>query len=341
MKKKVFLNNENGAALIVCLLTLAVISALGAAALVVSATNQRIAGNYRRQAQAFYAAEAGLQRGLAAMRADITWRGNITRTVSEESMETGGTAARFSVTTHDARDDGRGVYDPVIQGGLIRLVSEGFFLDSSQVVAVLVQMSPDENSRAGSPFKAVVTAGGNSGAGFDTVNGFDEHGNPDTGMVLDHHALPAVNQEALKMFADVLVQGDLVDDTPGLTGFWKDPPDNTRPHIVHVSGNLRMSGDRQLYGIIFVEGTSVFLDGAVRVHGVIYAPNATAATVINTAGSPNEMSVMGQVFSGEGGVAAAGSHANVQLVKEYVDAFNNFGGARVRVSEVPGSWRQY
>ena len=341
MKKRMFSNNENGAALIVCLLTLAVISALGAAALVVSATNQRIAGNYRRQAQAFYAAEAGLQKGLASIKADITWRGNIVSTVSGESMETGSTLARFSVTTHDARDDGKGVYDPVISGGLVRLVSEGFFLDSTQMVSVFVRLSPDENSRADSPFKAVVTAGSNVGNAFDRVNGFDENGNSDTNMVLDHHALPAVNQEALKMFADVMVQGDLVDDTLGLTGFWENPPYNTRPHIVHVSGNLSVSGSRQLYGIIFVEGASVVLDGSVRVHGVIYAPNATVATIINTAGSPREMSVMGQVISGEGGVAAAGSHANVQLVKEYVDVFNNFGGAHVRASEVPGSWRQY
>ncbi|MCF8076466.1 MAG: hypothetical protein K9K87_09915, partial [Desulfotignum sp.] len=73
--KAMMLKNQNGSALIICLLSLAVLSALGTAALMVPTTNQTIADNYRKQSQAFYVAEAGPQYALASIKYDMTWRG--------------------------------------------------------------------------------------------------------------------------------------------------------------------------------------------------------------------------------------------------------------------------
>ncbi|MDZ7664988.1 MAG: PilX N-terminal domain-containing pilus assembly protein [Desulfotignum sp.] len=343
LKNRCLLSSQNGSALIICLLSLAVLSALGTAALLVSVTNQTIAGNFRRQSQAFFAAEAGLHRAIAEIRNDITWRGETTGSTSEGNMEIGDVSSGYTVTTHDARDDGKGLYDPLIPGGYVKLTSEGVFLDTVQTVEIFVRFSPVDASRADSPQKAVVTSGENTGSGGHVVDGYDQDGNEDTGsMVKTLTALPVVNQNALKIFADVsftTLENDRVDaDLSGQNSFWRNPPQNTRPYIIHVSGDMNISGNRHVYGIFFVEG-DVTLGDSARIHGVIYAPNALSATVIN--GITGYRSVMGQVLAGPGGVHASGDHADVQYVKEYVDAFNNFGGDMVNVKPVPGTWRQY
>lgn len=338
--------NQNGSALIICLLSLAVLSVLGTAALMVSTTNQTIAGNYRKQSQAFFVAEAGLQFALASIKDDITWRGDTTYSTTRDNMVIGNITANYTVTTHDASNDSYGVYDPLIPGGYIKIVSEGVFQDSTQTVETMVRLSPNDGFNANSPDKAVITSGGNTGSGIHVVNGYDDDGNLSSDMVLTNYIpLPTVNQDALRTFADYsfsfLDNTEVDTGLSGQTDFFKDPPHNTQPYIIHVSGNVSIGGNRDVYGIIFVEGTSVVLSGSVRIHGVIYAPNATVTTTINGGGSPGDQPVMGQVISGTGGVHAAGNHADVQLVQDYVDAFNNYGGSIVDVDPVPGSWRQY
>jgi hypothetical protein len=334
MTKKMLLSSRNGSAMIVCLLSLAVLSALGTAALLVSVTNQTIAGNYRRQTQAFFAAEAGLQRVLAEIRNDITWRGDTTGFTCEGNLVIKDVFSGYTVAIHDA---------DLIPRGHLKLISEGVFLDTAQTVEMLVRFSPVNGSKANSPEKAVVTSGGNAGDDSFVVNGYDGDGNQDTGnMVQTGTALPWVNQDALKIFADVsfpALGNDQVDaELSGHNSFWNNPPQNTRPYIIHVSGDMNISGSRQVFGIVFVEG-NVTLGDSVRIQGVIYAPNALSAMIISSV--TGYRTVMGQVLAGSGGVHASGDHADVQYVKEYVDTFNNYGGAMVNVHQVPGTWRQY
>ena len=54
-------NNENGAALIIGLVFLAILAMLGTTAVVMTSTDLQIGGNYRSNTQSYYAAEAGLQ----------------------------------------------------------------------------------------------------------------------------------------------------------------------------------------------------------------------------------------------------------------------------------------
>jgi Tfp pilus assembly protein PilX len=338
--------NQNGSALIICLLSLAVLSALGTAALMVSTTNQTIAGNYRKQSQAFFMAEAGLQYALASIKDDMTWRGDTSYSTTREDMMIGNITASYEVTTYDASNDSFGVYDPVIPNSYVKVVSVGVFQDSTQTVETMVSISPDDTSViADSKDKAVITSGGNTGSGIHVVNGYDDDGNLASDMVETYATLPTVNQDALRTFADYsfssLTNTEVSNSLSGQTDFFKDAPQNDQPYIIHVSGDMTIGGSSDVYGIIFVEGTSVVLSGSVRIHGVIYAPNASITTTINGGGSPGDQPVMGQVISGSGGVHASGNHADVQLVQDYVDAFNNFGGAVVNVDPAPGSWRQY
>jgi len=332
------LRTERGAALIISILVMAVLSVIGAGAMLVSNTNQKIAGNYRGTAQTFNVAEAGIHKAIAEIKNDVIWRGDGTTYTHTGTLTLLNQTATYTVTTSDATTDS------TIPGGYIKISSTGTFGDSTQSVECFVTLSPDSLSNADSPDKAVITSGDNTGSGSHVVNGYDDDGNLDPSMVDTYVTLPTVNQDALKAFADYsfasLENGEVDSDLAGQTNFFKDHPTDNQPYIIHVSGNLSISGNRHVYGIIFVEGTTVTLSGSVRIHGVIYAPNATVSTTINGGGSPGDQPVMGQVIAGTGGVDASGNHADVQLVTEYVDAFNNYGGANVNVDIAPGSWRQ-
>lgn len=342
VKSQSLIKDQNGSALIICLLSLAVLSALGTAALMVSTTNQSIAGNYRKQSQAFFVAESGLQKAIAELRKDMAWRGETTvgsvpATVGD--MVIGNITADYTVKILDNTDD------TTLPGGHVKLISEGVFQDSTQTVETIVSFSPDDSSKANSPSAVIVTEGKNYQSGNHVINGYDDDGIENTDeMVLTEDStppatLPTVNQEALKAFADFIVEGDMTDGL-GLNSFWKDPDTKKHPYIIYVKGDLNFKDNVHVYGIIFVEGEAV-LEGAARVHGVIYAPNSEDTTEIKGGGNPNDQPIMGQLLCGKGGVEPADNHADVQLVKEYVDAFNNFGGAVVNVKPAPGSWRQY
>ncbi len=341
MKIKPVLADKKGSALILCLLVMSVLTTIGITALNVSSTNQKISGNYRKQAQAFYIAEAGLQRGIAEIKNDITYRSDTTGNII-----IGATTADYAVKICDATNNGEAECAPLIPpGGYIKLISQGNFNDSTQSIETFVTLTPNDGSTADSPYKAVITSGDNTGAGSHVVNGYDDDGNLDTANMVDTHTtLPTVNQEALKTFADfsfsALENSEVDTDLSIQTDFWKDPPTNKKPYIIHVTGNMSVSGNRHIYGIIFVEG-NVTMSGAVRVHGVIYAPNASVKTTINGGGNPGDQPVMGQVISGDGGVHASGNHGDVQLVKDYVDAFNNYGGDNVDVNIMAGTWKHY
>jgi Tfp pilus assembly protein PilX len=337
---------NEGSATIICLMVLSLLTALGFSAQIASTTNQNIAANLRKQTQAFFVAEAGLQLAVARLKQNPLWRGDESTNPhsTQGTLAISGMSGVYSVALSDSTNDGQGIYEPHIPGGAVRLESSGTYSDSSQKIEILVRMAPNPGSNADSPKKAVITSGGNTGSGPHIVNGYDNNGSYDPNMVETFTTLPTVNQNALKTFADfsfASLTNSVVDAyLSGQTGFFKDAPANTRPWIIHVQGNLTISGNRTVHGIIFVEGTTVTLSGSVRIDGVIYAPNATVKTTINGGGSPWDQPVMGQVICGSGGVHASGNHSDVQLVDDYVDAFNNFGGEIVDVNILAGTWKQ-
>jgi len=333
--------NKDGMALVLCLLVISVLSLLGGSALLVSSTNQKISANYSKQAQAFNVAEAGVEKAIATIKNSVLWRGDD----SPPQTFTGSLGSgSYTVTISDSTDDNNGVYNGLIPAGYVKFESAATYSDSAQTVECFVSLAPDDASTANSPDAAAITTGPNTGSGPHVVNGYDNDGVLNAGFILSNQpALPDVNEDALKAFADYSFSSLGNGETDGLTAdgvtdFFKDSPTDTQPHIIHVTGNMDISGDRNLYGIIFVEGDTVTLSGAVRVHGIIYAPYATIRTTINGGGDPGDQPVMGQVICGSGGIYARGNHADVQHVRDYVDAFNNWGGDTVNVTVE--SWKQ-
>ena len=230
--------------------------------------------------------------------------------------------------------------------------------DAYQRIQIFARLIPDPTVHVDLDDKAIITSGPNN-AGPQLVTGYDSFGYTDPDdpnyMVDTFTTLPTVDQDGVRGLADFsfaqLTDTELNDvlqeDPPSTkaptpqTDFWKDPPANTQPWIIHVRGNLDISGNVTLYGIIFVEGDTAAVRGQSRVHGILYAPNATVYTEIHGGGTPWAQPVMGQVICGSGGVVADGNHADVQLVPEYVEAFRNLGGDVNTAELVAGSWKQF
>jgi len=331
------LSQQHGMALVLCLLIMTVLSAVGTSALMVASTNQKIASNYKMQTQAFNVSEAGTQFGLAQIKNSVIWRGSDPATgTASGSLGTGS----YALTVYDSTNDANGLYDSTLPSGFVRLVSAGTFSGSTQRVETILELSPNEATAANIQEAAVITTGPNTGSGPMVVNGYDNDGNLNPSYVLANQpSLPAINGPAIEAMADFYYGGNLTTELPAdVTNFFKDHPADTKPWITVVEGNLDVQGDEILYGIIYVKGQDVTLRGTVRVHGVIYAPNAVYTTDIRGGGSPGDQPVMGQVICGIGGVEARGNHADVQYVKDYADALRNLGGDITDVTVV--SWKQ-
>jgi hypothetical protein len=71
------MRSDRGVALIVALLAMTVMSALGAALVLLTSTEAVIAGNFRQSRQAFYAAEAITELTLAELRGLASWTATI------------------------------------------------------------------------------------------------------------------------------------------------------------------------------------------------------------------------------------------------------------------------
>ncbi|MBW2367673.1 MAG: pilus assembly PilX N-terminal domain-containing protein [Deltaproteobacteria bacterium] len=337
--------DERGMALVLCLMIMSTLLMIGVAAHSLSHLNQKIVFNYTKQLQAFYMAEAGLELAMVQLKQDPLWRGDDVDGPGTFAgqMDLGIALGDYRVVISDRIDDGQGLYDDTLPASVVGLAITGTARDATAQLGCLVSVSAAVGPPADSPRKAVVTAGPVTGNGGQPIRGIDDQGRPGDRMIDADAGMPTVNLGSLAAMASGFfpsLDNQQADQAlAGQTSFWRDPPTNTVPNIIHVKGDLSLSGDRMLGGIIFVEGERVSLSGDARINGVIYAPNAISF-VIDVAGDSMQPVVTGQIIAGAGGIQVIGTSPVVQLVGEYVDAFNEAAGPQVEIEMVAGSWQQ-
>lgn len=331
--------NPRGMALVLCLLLLTILCLVGGAALSVSGLNHQIVSNGAKQAQAFYMAEAGRRMALAYLNDDPMWRGDLESSsgIFEGELAIGGNGGAFSVALSDCTEDENGIFSAFLPAGYVLLESTGTWIDAVQTVSCTIRLTPKEGTEAAFPRAAVVSAGSVTGP----LAVLDDLGVENTALLKAPITLPEANMSALKAMAQRAFPslGNDVWDAAlnGIDSFWLDSPSDTRPRILYVQGDLDISGTRQLYGIVFVEGRHVTVDEASGIHGVLYAPNATSVTIHNT-GASGRIVVSGMIITGSGGVAVSGNQATFQHSPDYEDAFNIAAGSKVDADMVSGSW---
>jgi hypothetical protein len=333
--------------MVLCLMVLGVLGVMSLWVLKTAFLNRLIAHNQVRQVQSFYLAESGLKIAVAGIQGNPLWRGEDFEAwpAATGELSLTGLKGTYAVTVYDATNDGNGRWDSRLPGGVLRIVSEGSLATSFQELSCSVRLTPSAAHAAHSPKIAVISSGDIAlSGGAVPVMGFDELGRPDAAMIQADAVLPEINPIALKSLADEAVDAldDEIFDTCFRTRerFWRDSPADTQPYITWVRGDLTISGNRRLQGIFFVEGEQVSLSGDATLHGVLYAPNARNIILPEGDLSTPQHPIMGQVLAGQGGVQGTGDCLGVQLVGEYVDAFNDASSSVVSASVIPGSWRQ-
>jgi hypothetical protein len=329
-------------ALVLCLLLMTTLCLVGGAALSVSGLNQKIVHNGAKQVQSFYLAEAGKELALSYLKEDPLWRGTVGAVTSGFSggLPVGEQEGTFHVVIWDCTDDGNGQCNTLIPAGHVRVESEGIWLDACHHSSCIIRIRSYSGSVPAFPPAAVVSSGTMTGA----LVTLDEMGSEDSTLIYAGSALPATDKKVLTALADSVfssLDNNLFDFALGdVGGFWRDAPGDTQPYIICVNGDVSITGDRQLKGVIFVAGSQVSLEGESGIQGVLYAPNATSVTISNT-GASGRIAVRGQLITGASGVVCTGNSVAIQLVEDYADAFNSCIGSEWCAEVLPGGWSSF
>ncbi len=331
-----------GMALILILMVMSTLMLVGTIAYQQCVLNQSIVNNCVSRARAFYLAEAGRAQVLALMRENLLWRGDDTQNTGYYrggiGFEKG--EGNFDVTLTDCTDDGNGLFSSALSGGCLKVMVTGNYRESTQVLSCMLQFKPNAEFPANAPFQAVVTSGRIEGPGAFPITGKSDLGVVSNQMVASETTLPDINHDAVVALSDIAfsnLDNDEFDTSLSETSsFWKDRA-HTQPFMIFVNGNLTLSGERCLHGIIFVAGDRVTISEDVTVNGILYIPNASQVCLQYTTTSSLPI-VTGQLIVGASGIDVTGNPISVQLNSDYVDAMNRHFGAVIGVDIVPGSW---
>lgn len=339
---------KHGSVLVICLMVLVVLCVLCLWSQKLASINRKTAFNHVGQLQAYYLAEAGFDLAMEAIRENPLWRGNDTGDAlpAKGTISLDGMAGYYAVTVYDATDDENGKWDSNLQGGMLTIMSEGFRDEFYQVFSCNIRLTPSLKKVAASPRIAIISAGEVTvSGGKAALTGLNELGQDDPFMIQKNTPLPKVNQIALKAMADVVFVN--LDDAAfdarlsARDSFWRDPLEKTVPYVIWISGDLTLSQNRVLYGIVFVEGERAILTGEAHIDGIIYSPNAKETLIPGQKdGGFGVPSVKGQVITGIGGVKSTSAAIGVQLDCQYVEALNNMQGEILEAAIVSGSWHR-
>ena len=161
------LSNEQGTALIIALMSMMLLTALGATVVMVSRTETAIANNYRNSQEALYAADAAVERVVQDLLMVPRWNdildGSVTSSFSDGSPNSivlpgGGRINLANATTAlQAQTDSADMWGPndpqwrLYAWGPISRLLDTAPIDSAMYVAVWVADDPADGSAAGTP----------------------------------------------------------------------------------------------------------------------------------------------------------------------------------------------
>src|SRR5215216_1940293 len=90
-----FIGDDRGVALIIVLMAMSVMAALGLALMLTTMAERKIAGTFERGSEAFYAADAGVERAMQDLLRLTSWDGLLTGTVTSTFIDGGPDGVRI------------------------------------------------------------------------------------------------------------------------------------------------------------------------------------------------------------------------------------------------------
>lgn len=326
--------NRRGAAIIICYMVIAALVLLAAAFLTRSISERSVAGKYFDSTQAFWLAEAGLNKAIFQLRSNYSDLSAIPAT----SLGQGEYSATIAIS---------GVSD--------RTVTASGFIPSAAavkikrvIVATMIKRTP-----AGFYDNAIYSAGGVSIGSNCEVNGDVISGGTVTGSVeegydiiqndttLHDNGLPLLSFDQLEQIS--VAQGwynpiTHVTTYP-TTSFWYEAPSPSNPtgtpNVVFVNGDFTLVGGKQVVkGFIVVGGNTVYnaeIGGNASIDGCLY----TRGNIWMHGGGGNIINVNGGIWAG--GTTTMTGNEQIDFNQSYMDSLENLGiNADVQVT----SWRE-
>ncbi len=198
------------------------------------------------------------------------------------------------------------------------IVSAAFYDDVSETTMVTIDVSPDIGRYA-------IYATGN----VDKINVYDEHGFRDHSLLVENAGvMPPFEWDGLK--AEAQLQRGAKNASHDHVACIKNKDHKDRssfyfkgktPNITVVYGDLKISGNKTVYGIYVVYG-DIILNGNVHVEGVLAMPDP-GSVVMHGGGNPGKMNVTGGMLI-NADARGTGNHISVKYNPEYMSVFANW-----------------
>jgi hypothetical protein len=305
---------KRGVALVLALTVIAVLAIFGAAIISRSVSESRLTQRYMESTQAFWLAEAAVNRALNELRNNYS---SVGTNLWATNLGAGRYYADVSISGDDRIVEGYGI-----------IPASGSASATRTIRATMVRFQSIPNHF----YDNVVYAGGNSvinGNSCD-INGDVRYAGTisgNTGRIQTGSAIPdpSISPLARLDFAQLRTisqaQGNYHNSTqlsgPFPTSFWYNQSLGI-PNVVFLEGSLSIAGNKD-YGGFFVVGGEVVYDASItgtpEIRGAIYSLGN-----INIRGTAD---FIGGVWSGRN--TTIGGNARVSYNAEYMNAIRNLG----------------
>ncbi len=317
--------NKRGVVLIICYMVITVLTILGAAFLIRSVSERGVAGKYFDSTQAFWLAEAGINRALYELRingynipsAENKWTGNLD-------------SGEYSVDLGDLDTDGSR-----------KITAHGFVPSAASAVKIkrVIEATIIKRTPAGFYGNAIYSAGGVSIGSNCEVNGDVVSGGTVTGHVEEGYTViqndPTLHDNGLPLLSFDQLQQKSIDQgwynpithatTYPTDSFWYQAPSPSNPtgtpNVVFVNGDFTLVGGNQVVkGFIVVGGNTVYnaeIGGNASIDGCLY----TRGNIWFHGGGGNIINVNGGIWAG--GTTTMTGNEQIDFNQGYMDAIED------------------
>ncbi len=332
------ITNEKGTALVVSLLMLVIMTTIGITATSRTIVEGWLSANYRSATQAFYIAEAGLERTRNDLRNDTNWSDNTT--APGGTINVGGRQATYTITTRDRTHNSiiitsTGVIagaESIVEARIERLTipapPAAVYLGGSPVTTNFAgnafEITGNDTNLDGRPGPALSVWGIaiNTGATITDIPKNRRDNIIGKGAPPSIGTTPPINLDALAEqyigIANQLSGNQHIEDKTTWGTL-------TNPQVTYVKGDLKMSGKSSGAGVLIVGG-NLTMKGTPRWDGIIIV----LGNVSSQAGTPD---IFGALLI-RGNELDVRGNVNIQYSSQAIAMANTI--APVRVS----SWRQ-
>ena len=354
-QKHIVINNEKGIVLVVVIMLMAVLVLLGTTAIMLTTTDMKISSNYRSSSQAFYIAEAGLERARLVLKDDLNSSSTlINPTATSSGTNYGilgfGSSVSFGNGTYEVRVANFSRNGQIISwdaGNRVFVSSTGVISGSQRTIEALMRKLPPIPGGA----RGAVTTNYNVGIlGTITVDGRDHDidGNLIIGATsgkfgistvgsFDQGGNGAVGGTNLSSTSYAPTAHTYEDSTVEHNAIWT-PPLTPDAALGLSEGTLKA------YAQSGANGSQYVTDQATLAHpqalsGVTYLelPSGTAWQSIDFGNSSGILIVHNSDRSAIVKNANGGTFKGIVIADDYVHSHNNIIGALISLSTNPSS----